>query len=101
MVRGSIAGLRLKLSGGLQGYSAVFRKEDVLSTPYITLRIQDRSTQEDILFIPNAMVGSQSFSAVAKGLATLSFTFSGLLSYEPLDRVDKTTGISSLNFGSF
>lgn len=41
-VRGSVSGIRLKLSGGLEGYSAVFRKEDILSTPYISLRIQDR-----------------------------------------------------------
>lgn len=100
-VSGSISGLRLKLSGGLQGYAAVFRYDDLLSSPYVSIRLQERSQQEDILYIPNAMVGSQSLQAGAKGTALLSFNFTGLIGLEPLDRVNKGSGIPTPNLTNF
>src|SRR4051812_13254009 len=56
MVRGSIACIRVKNSGGLQASKLRPLFSDFAASPYISIRINDRSTNEDILFIPNAKV---------------------------------------------
>jgi hypothetical protein len=87
MVAGSISGLRLRNSGGIQPFNARPKITDVIKAEYISLRIQDRSTGEDILFIPNAKVSKQSLQVQAKGVVRLSFDFKGLIGFEPMDRV--------------
>jgi hypothetical protein len=87
MVAGSISGLRLRNSGGIQPFKARPKITDVIKAEYISLRIQDRSTGEDILFIPNAKVSKQSLQVQAKGIVRLSFDFKGLIGFEPMDRV--------------
>lgn len=86
MVTGSVSGVRTKLSGGLQAYSARPLITDIMKSPYVSIRIQDRSTNEDILFIPDAKISQQSLQAIAKGVVRLSFNFKGLVGFEPLDR---------------
>lgn len=85
-VVGSIRGLRLKNSGGIQAYDIRPIISDILASPYISIRIQDRATKEDLLFIPNAKVKRQAVSAAARGTLKLSFDFEGLVGFEPLDR---------------
>lgn len=84
-IRGTITGIRIKYSGGIQAYDAKSLIKDILAAPYISIRINDRASKEDILFIQSAKVTNQKMS-IAKGTAKLSFDFSGLIPYEALDR---------------
>jgi hypothetical protein len=85
-VKGSVAGLRVKNSGGLQadGIRPLF--VDMLASPYISIRIQDRSTGEDIVFIPVAKVTSESHIAATKSTYKMNFNFSGQVAQFALDR---------------
>lgn len=85
-VRGSVNGLRLKLSGGLQASNLRPLFTDVAASPYISIRIQDRDSQEDILFIPNAKVTRESHSIATKSTYKLSFDFVGQIPLFALDR---------------
>lgn len=87
-VSGSINGLKVKLSGGLQAYGARPLIFDLVKSEYISIRIQDRSTGEDILFIPNAKITQQNFQANIKSSVRVSFSFKGIIAYEPLDRLN-------------
>jgi hypothetical protein len=86
VVSGQISGIKTKNSGGLQarGIRAVLK--DVLKLPYVSIRIQDRQTGEDILFIPKARVSSETFSAAVRQSVKVSFNFRGILALQPLDR---------------
>jgi hypothetical protein len=83
---GSVRGIRIKYSGGIQAYNVRPLIKDILSSPYISIRIQDRSTKEDILFIPNAKIKRQAVQGTVKGIVRISFDFEGLVGFEPLDR---------------
>jgi hypothetical protein len=85
-VRGSVQGLRVKMSGGLQGVSMRPLFVDVAASPYISIRIQDRATKEDILFIPNAKITRESHSIVTKSSYKLNFDFVGQIPLFALDR---------------
>lgn len=86
MVSGSIRGIRIRNSGGLQSYNARSSINDILRSQYISIRIQDRSSGEDILFIPNAKIVRQSLQTNIKSVSVLSFQFKGLVPFESLDR---------------
>lgn len=85
-IRGSVKGLRIKNSGGLQGSNLRPLWTDMAASPYISIRIQDRQSQEDILFIPQAKVNKEDFMAQIKGTNKLNFDFIGLVPFMPLDR---------------
>lgn len=85
-VRGSVSGLRVKLSGGLQGSNMRPLFQDVEAAPYISIRIQDRATSEDIIFIPQAKVSRESHSMATKSIYRISFEFVGQIPLFALDR---------------
>jgi hypothetical protein len=85
-VRGSVQGLRVKNSGGLQAQNIRPLFIDLLASPYISIRIQDRSTSEDILFIPQAKVSQESHTAATKSTYKMSFNFVGQVPLMALDR---------------
>lgn len=85
-VKGSISGIRIRNSGGLQAAEIRPLFTDYASAPYISIRIQDRSSQEDIIFIPNAKVVRETHSAVVKQSYKLNFDFSGQIPMFALDR---------------
>jgi hypothetical protein len=85
-VSGSVSGLRLRYSGGIQAYNLKSLIDEVVAGSYVSIRIQDRSTGEDLLFVPAAKVTKQAYSMAAKGVVKLSFDFTGLIPLEPLDR---------------
>lgn len=85
-VRGSVNGLRIKNSGGLQAQNMRPLFVDLIASPYISIRIQDRSTGEDILFIPNAKVSSESHSIATKSTYKMNFNFVGQVPLFALDR---------------
>lgn len=85
-VRGSVIGLRVKLSGGLQAMNMRPGFGDIAAGPYISIRIQDRTTQEDILFIPHAKVTKESHVVAVKQTYQLNFDFVGQVPLFALDR---------------
>lgn len=85
-VTGSVNGLRLKLSGGLQAKNMRPLFSDVSAAPYISIRVSDRSTQEDIIFIPQCKVSNETHTVPNKGTYKLNFSFIGMVPYFALDR---------------
>jgi hypothetical protein len=85
-VRGSVQGLRLKMSGGLQGSNLRPLFTDIAASPYISIRIQDRQTGEDIILIAQAKVTRESHQITTKSTYKLSFDFVGQIPLMALDR---------------
>lgn len=85
-VRGSIQGIRVKMSGGLQGANMRPLFTDIAASPYISIRIQDRSTGEDIVLIPNAKVVRETHVIATRSTYKLNLDFSGLIPLFALDR---------------
>lgn len=85
-VRGSVKGLRIKYSGGIQADNMRPLFTDLAASPYISIRIQDRSTGEDIALITQAKVSRESHSASVKGSYKLNFDFVGQMILFALDR---------------
>lgn len=85
-VRGSCNGIRIKYSGGLQAEEMRPLFTDLAASPYISIRIQDRESGEDILFIPNAKISNEKHSISTKSTYKLSFDFIGQIPLMALDR---------------
>lgn len=85
-VRGQVNGYRIKLSGGLQGKNLRSLFSNVSATPYVSLLVEDRTTQENIIFIPNCKISSESHSIPNKGTYKLNFSFVGMIPLMALDR---------------
>lgn len=84
-VQGSVSGVRVKLTGGLQGYEARSKINQILYAPYTSLRIKDRRSDKDILWIPQMKVTSETLQIPAKGTVKLNFVFKGIIPYNELD----------------
>ena len=85
-VSGQVNGFRLKLSNGLQAKNLRSLFSDVSSSPYVSLRASDRSTKEDLIFIPMCKISSETYSIPNRGTVKLNFSFKGMVPYFPLDR---------------
>jgi hypothetical protein len=96
MVSGSVKSFRLKLNGGLQGKNLRPLFTDVSQAPYVGLRITDRSTSEDIIFIPQCKITSETHTIPAKGVYMIDFNFKGIIPLFALDRVDPSQNLFGL-----
>ena len=85
-IQGTVSGLRLANSNGLQGKNIRPGIRDSIFAPYISIRLFDRRTGEDIVFIPYARVVNEKVDVSAKGIMTTSFNFTGLQAQQTLDR---------------
>lgn len=85
-VSGQVNGFRLKLSNGLQAKNLRSLFTDVSASPYVSLRISDRATSEDLMFIPQCKISSETYTFPNKGTVKLNFSFKGMVPYFPLDR---------------
>lgn len=85
-VRGTVSCVRMKNSGGLQALQMRPGYQDLEASPYISLRINDRQTGEDILFIPNAKITRETHTAATKTTYKLTFEFIGQIPFFALDR---------------
>jgi hypothetical protein len=85
-IQGNVSGIRVISSNGLQGYNLRPKITDSYFAPYVSLRIVDRRTGEDIMFIPHARVTSEKMSVSAKGNVSVNFSFTGLQGQQTLDR---------------
>jgi hypothetical protein len=59
---------------------------NILTSPYISLRIVDRLSQEDIIYIPQCKVTKEKHTAATKQKYSLSFDFVGIVPLMALDR---------------
>lgn len=84
-VQGSVTGLVIKNLGGLQAYDLRTKISEILYGPYISLRIKDRHSDSDLFWLPQMKVVSEQMSIQAKGVVKVSFTFKGIIPYNPLD----------------
>ena|ERR1035437_9434930 len=84
-VRGSIKGVRISNSGGIQGSNGRPLFSDVAASSYVALRLEDRQTGETIWSIPNAKISRVSESVQIKGVYQVSIDFIGQILYWPLD----------------
>lgn len=85
-VKGQVTGMRVKMSGGLQAVSMRPLFMDTAASPYVSFRIHDRVTSEDIIFIPNCKITQESHSIAIKSTYKLNFNFSGQIPLMALDR---------------
>jgi len=85
-IKGGVQGLRVKNSGGLQAQKIRPLFVDLLASPYISIRVQDRSTGEDILYIPQAKVTQESHTASTKSTYKMNFNFEGTIPLFAIDR---------------
>lgn len=85
MVKGSVRGVRLKNGGSLQAQNARPLFSDVNASPYVSLRIEDRTTGEVIVSIPNAKINNLRDMVAVKGVYQASFSFIGQVAFLPLD----------------
>ena len=86
MVQGNIQGLRMKQSGGIQGSNMRPAFNDFAASPYISIRIQDRQSKEDILYIPNAKITRETHAISTKSTYKLNVDFIGQIPFFALDR---------------
>lgn len=84
-VQGSITGVRVKLSGGLQGKDIITNINKRVFAPYVSLEIRDRQSDMKLIFIPQCKVTTQTVRISSKRVVVLSFNFKGIIPYEPLD----------------
>ena len=87
---GTISGVRVKLTGGLQGYDLRPRINEILHAPYVSLEIRDRQTDTKLLWLPQMKVTSENFSVTAKGILKINFSFKGIIPYGEMDISGKT-----------
>lgn len=85
-IRGKVSGLRVKQSGGLQGINARPLFTDIAASPYISIRIQDRQSKEDIAFFPRCKISNEQHAGAAKQTYKLSFDFVAQIPLMALDR---------------
>ena len=101
-VRGSVRGMRIKYSGGVQADNMRPVFTDLAASPYISIRVQDRSTGEDILLIQQAKITKESHTATIKESYKLNFDFIGQIVLFALDRSnDPGSGNLTGPFGGF
>lgn len=84
-VQGSVSGVRVKLSGGLQGKDALTKINQRLFAPYVSVEIRDRHSEQKIIFIPQCKVVAETLQVAAKGTVKLNFKFKGIIPYNALD----------------
>jgi hypothetical protein len=83
--KGSVKGVRVKNSGGLQGVNLRPLFSDIAASNYVSLRLEDRSTGETIWSIPKAKVSNINESVATRGIYQVSFDFTGQVLFWPLD----------------
>lgn len=83
---GSFKGFRIRQSNGLASINARPILAELIASPYISIRIQDRHTGEDLIYFPKAKITSESYSVGAKGMLMADLSFRALAGWQPLDR---------------
>ena len=79
-VTGTLTGLRMKGSGGLDGSGImdVSNVANFFTQKYVTLEIRDRTTDQAICFINRCLFDQDGFKAEVRSQMTFSATFRGI-----------------------
>ena len=85
-ITGTVSGVRVSSSNGIQGYNLRPKITDSFYAPYVSIRIADRRTGEDIMFIPYAKITNENITISAKSVVKSTFSFTGLQGQQTLDR---------------
>ena len=84
--QGTITGFRTQQDGDLQAKDIRPKIIDTLNAPYISLRVQDRKNNEDLLYAPQIKITNKNTTISAKGVVKTTFSFKAVVMYNPLDR---------------
>lgn len=84
-VKGSIKGVRIKNSGGIQGVNGRPLFSDIAASNYVSLRLESRATGELLWSIPKAKITHTSDQVQTKSTYKVSFEFIGQIPFFPLD----------------
>jgi hypothetical protein len=85
LVTGTVSGVKLTLDGGTQGAMVRSKINEILYSPYTSLRLKDRKSNFEFFFLPQMKVTSESINIQAKGVVTISFSFKGIIPYNDMD----------------
>lgn len=85
LVKGTVGGIVIKGLGSLQGFGIRSKILQELYSPYVSLRLKDRSSDVDFLWIPKCTISSQNIQIQSKSVARVSFTFIGDIPYTDQD----------------
>jgi len=84
-ISGSISGVISKGVGGLAGKSAVTTLFQALEAPYVSIKIKNRYTDSDLIFIPHVKFDNEQVGIAIKGVVKFSVNFKGIIAYNELD----------------
>lgn len=84
-IRGSVRGVRIKQSGGVQGSNLRPLFSDIAASNYVSLRLEDRSSGETIWSIPKAKITKVDEPIAIKSTYKVNFDFVGQILFWPLD----------------
>lgn len=87
-VNGTISGIRIKASGGLQANKISPLQGEVLESNYFSIKVEDISTGFAILFVPYAKISKEDTQIQAKGIVKFSFNFLGIMAQQELDIIN-------------
>jgi hypothetical protein len=85
-VTGTIRVIRTRNSGGLVALGIRQLAINPLKGSYVSIRIRDRLSGEDVIFIPQCRIFDEQNQADAKGTWKLSFSFKGIVAVSSADR---------------
>lgn len=85
-VKGRMTIIRVKNAGGIQADNMRPFYTDTASSAYISIRISDRQSGEDILFVPQAKISRESHSIATKSTYKVTLEWTGIIPLTPIDR---------------
>lgn len=84
-IQGSCTIVYVQGNDGLQGKEITPRVNQILYTPYISLRVKDRKADSDLFFCPQVKITNESTTINAKGTVKVTFNFRGIIPYSSVD----------------
>jgi hypothetical protein len=84
-VTGSVKGIRIKNSGGLQSVNLIPSFGDIAAGNFVSLRLEDRRSQETLWSVPKCRVSEITETVQIKGVYQVSFDWIGQQVFWPLD----------------
>lgn len=84
-IRGSVKGVRVKQSGGVQGQNIRPLFSDAASSNLVSIRLEARDTGEVLWSVPKCKITKVSETTQVKGLYYISFDFIGMVNFWALD----------------
>jgi hypothetical protein len=85
VVKGSATLIRTHNSGGIQAVNLRPLFSDIVSSEYVSLRLEDRQTSETLWSVPKAKITSVSETVAAKGTYHISISWTAQMMFWTLD----------------